>query len=50
MWLEVDKSFSEQLVVAGEEEDEISVTGSLTSDLSSITKGTTVSVSGGTYR
>jgi hypothetical protein len=49
-WIEVDESLSEQLLPVEVEEDDLSVTGSITSELSSITSSTTNSVNGGSYR
>lgn len=51
LWVDVDESFSETLVVAGGEDDDSSSTsGSLISDLSSITKGSSPNLSSGNYR
>lgn len=50
-WIEVDESLSEQLLPADDEEgDDLSVTGSITSDLSSITSSSAASLNVGNYR
>ena len=43
----MDESLSEQLIQADEDEDDVSVTGSMTSDLSSITNPSLTSLNGG---
>ena len=53
MWVSVDESLCEQLLVAGEEEedgDELSVTGSLASDHYGTYRGTSTSSTSGTYK
>ena len=51
-WIEVDESLSEQLLPAEDEDDEeLSVTGSISSsELSSVSGSTTSNVNGGNYR
>ena len=51
-WIEVDESLSEQLLPAeDEDDDELSVTGSISSsELSSVSGSNTSSVNGGNYR